>query len=86
MESEGNYTRVHFRDQRPLIRRSLDALEERLDTDIFFRASRARIVNLKWIEKADLAASGGLVVTLRGGQTVEMSRRRSDRLREVLSL
>ena len=35
---------------------------------------------------ADEAVGGGLVVALRGGRSVELSRRRSDRLREILSL
>jgi DNA-binding LytR/AlgR family response regulator len=85
-QSEGNYTRVHFRAEQPLVRRSLNALEQRLDPDAFFRANRAQIFNLKWIESVDEAVSGGLIVTLRGGRIVEMSRRRSDRLREILSL
>jgi len=86
MESEGNYTRLYFGNERPLIRRSLNALEESLDPAIFFRAGRKEILNLKWIEKVDLAVGGGLMVTLRGGRTVEMSRRQSARLREILSL
>jgi two-component system LytT family response regulator len=86
LESEGNYTRVCFGAERPLIRRSLNVMEEQLDPALFFRANRRQIVNLKWIDKVDLAPAGGLTVTLRGGTTVEMSRRQSIRLREVLSL
>jgi len=86
LESEGNYARVYFGQERPLIRRSLNALEEQLDPATFFRADRRRILNLKWIEKVEVAPSGGLLVTLRGGHAVEMSRRQSLRLREVLSL
>jgi two-component system LytT family response regulator len=86
LESEGNYTRVNFGRERPLIRRSLNALEEQLDPAMFFRAGRKEIVNLKWIEKVDLAVAGGLVVTLRGGRQVSISRRQSVRLREVMSL
>jgi two-component system LytT family response regulator len=86
LESEGNYTRVHFNGQRPLIRRSLNTLEGQLDPAMFFRANRQEILNLKWIEKVDLGVAGGLSVTLRGGRAVEMSRRQSGRLREVLSL
>jgi two-component system LytT family response regulator len=84
-ESEGNYTRVYFRNESPLIRRSLNALESQLDPTVFFRAGRREIVNLKWIEKVDLGV-GGLVVTLRAGRTVEMSRRQSVRLREIIGL
>jgi len=86
LESEGNYARLYFGSERPLIRRSLNALEAQLDPAMFFRADRKRIVNLKWIEKVDVGTSGGLLVTLRGGKTVEMSRRQSARLREAMSL
>ncbi len=86
LESEGNYTRLNFGNERPLIRRSLNALERQLDPAVFFRADRKQILNLKWIEKVEVSVSGGLLVTLRGGRTVEMSRRQSARLREVLSL
>jgi two-component system LytT family response regulator len=86
LESDGNYTRVLFRAERPLIRRSLNALEQRLDAAVFFRANRAQIINLTWIEKVEEAVTGGLVVTLRGGRSVEISRRRSDALRERLRL
>ena len=86
LESEGNYTRVNFNGQRPLIRRSLNALEAQLDPVLFFRANRQEILNLKWIDKVDLGVAGGLSVTLRGGRAVEMSRRQSGRLREILSL
>jgi two-component system, LytTR family, response regulator len=86
LESEGNYTRLYFGSERPLIRRSLNSLEEQLDPGTFFRAGRKQIVNLKWIEKVDIAIAGGLAVTLRGGRAIEMSRRQSVRLREILSL
>ena len=86
LESEGNYTRLYFRGERPLIRRSLNALEEQLDPNVFFRAGRKEIINLNWIDRVDIAVGGGLTVTMRGGRTVEMSRRQSTRLREILSL
>ena len=78
--------RLYFGAERPLIRRSLNALEEQLDPAMFFRAGRKEILNLKWIEKVDLSVSGGFVVTLRGGRTVEMSRRQSARFKEMMSL
>src|SRR5262249_36169196 len=86
LESEGNYTRVCFGAERPMIRRSLNVLEHQLDPAMFFRAGRKQILNLKWIEKVDIAVSGGLMATWRGGRNVEISRRQSTRLREILSL
>jgi two-component system LytT family response regulator len=86
LETEGNYTRLHFAKERPLIPRSLAALEERLDPAVFFRAGRGHIVNLKWVERVEPAVGGTLLITMRGGITVEMSRRQSARFREALSL
>jgi two-component system, LytTR family, response regulator len=86
LESEGNYTRIHFARERPLVQRSLAALQERLDPSVFFRAGRKHIVNLKWVERIEPAIGGNLLVVLRGGTTVEMSRRQSVRFREALSL
>jgi two-component system, LytTR family, response regulator len=86
LESEGNYTRLYFANERPVIPRSLAVLEERLDPAMFFRAERKHILNLKWVESVETGVSDNLVVTLRGGMTVEMSRRQSARFREVLSL
>jgi two-component system LytT family response regulator len=86
LESEGNYTRLHFGKERPLIARSLLALQERLDPAVFFRAGRGHIVNLKWVERVEPGIGGGLLIILRGGMTVEMSRRQSARFREALTL
>ncbi|MEI6489252.1 MAG: LytTR family DNA-binding domain-containing protein [Bacteroidota bacterium] len=86
LESEGNYVRVHFDNNRPLILRSLNNLEDRLDSRTFFRASRRFIINLKWVEEIENWFSGGLMVTLRGGEKIELSRRQAARLREIMSL
>ncbi|MGH9626452.1 MAG: LytR/AlgR family response regulator transcription factor [Bryobacteraceae bacterium] len=86
LESEGNYTRVCFANERPLIPRSLAALEERLDAAMFFRTGRRQIVNLKWIERVEPGIGGNLNVVLRGGAGVEMSRRQSLRFREAHTL
>ncbi len=86
LESEGNYTRLYFGQHRPLILRSLAQLEERLDPETFFRASRKHILNLRAIQRVDTAVSGTLLVTLSGGLEVELSRRQSQRFKEQLTL
>ena len=60
----------YFASERPLIRRSLNALEAQLDPAMFFRAGRKRIVNLKWIEKLDVAISGGLLAAAGSDRTI----------------
>jgi two-component system, LytTR family, response regulator len=86
MESEGNYTRVHFGDAQPQLFRSLNAMEERLDPRAFFRANRRQIINLAWIDRIEPWFSGGLLVHLKGGLKVELSRRQAQAFREQMSL
>ena len=86
LESEGNYTRVHFDGGQPLLFRSLNAMEERLDGRMFFRANRRQVVNLEWINKIEPWFSGGLLVHIKGGPRVELSRRQAQAFREQMSL
>lgn len=86
LESEGNYTRVHFDDAQPQLFRSLNAMEARLDAKTFFRANRRQMINLEWIEKIEPWFSGGLLVELKGGAKVELSRRQAQAFRERMSL
>jgi two-component system, LytTR family, response regulator len=86
LESEGNYTRVHFDSAQPQLFRSLNAMEERLDPKYFFRANRRQIINLAWIDKIEPWFSGGLLVHLKGGAKVELSRRQAQDFREKMSL
>jgi two-component system LytT family response regulator len=85
-EAAGNYTRLYFDGEEPLIRRSLSYLEERLDPGRFFRASRQHILNLRWVDDVAPWSKGKLKATLEDGTEVEMSRRRSRAFREELSL
>ncbi|QRR01636.1 LytR/AlgR family response regulator transcription factor [Dyadobacter sandarakinus] len=85
-ESMGNYVRLHFDDQKPLVLKSLNNLEERLDPITYFRANRKHIINLNWVEKIEPWFSGGLLVTLQGGDKIEISRRQAIRFKELMSL
>ncbi len=86
LESEGNYTRVHFDEQKPQLFRSLTAMEERLDSKQFFRANRKQVINLAWVDGIEPWFSGGLLVRLKGGMKVELSRRQAQEFRERMSL
>lgn len=83
---DGNYAQVHFRGQRALIARSLAALEERLDPDLFFRASRNVLVNLRHIDQVEPSIGEGYSLRLRSGAEVEVSRRQARAFRERLAL
>lgn len=85
-ESDGNYIKVYFDTNRPMIHKSLNALDEKLDNKSFFRASRKHIVNLSWVESIEPWFNGGLMVKLRGGDKVEVSRRQAAKFKEMMSL
>lgn len=85
-ESVGNYARVFFANNKPLILKSLNSLEERLDPKTFFRANRKHIVNLKMIEKVEPFFNGGLLLEIKGGEKIEVSRRQAVRFKEMMSL
>jgi two-component system, LytTR family, response regulator len=85
-EAEGNYTRAFFGTERPLIRTSLQALESRVDPQLFFRASRRHLVNLRHVQGIDEDVDDSYTVRLSGGLRVAVSRRQSRKLRESLSL
>ncbi len=86
LESEGNYTRVHFGDAQPQLFRSLNAMEERLDPKFFFRANRRQIINISFIAGIEPWFSSGLLVQLKGGAKIELSRRQAQDFRERMSL
>lgn len=85
-ESDGNYIKVYFENFKPMIHKSLNALDERLDEKSFFRASRKHIINLGWVEGIEPWFNGGLVVSLKGGDRIEVSRRQAARFKEMMSL
>jgi len=85
-ESVGNYAKVFFGTNKPLILKSLNALEERLDEKTFFRANRKHIVNMRMIEKIEPYFNGGLLLELQGGEKIEVSRRQAVKFKEMMSL
>jgi len=85
-ESDGNYIKVYFDSNRPMIHKSLNALDEKLDERAFFRASRKHIINLSWVEGIEPWFNGGLMVRLRGGDKVEVSRRQAAKFKDMMSL
>ncbi|MGH7719269.1 MAG: LytR/AlgR family response regulator transcription factor, partial [Gemmatimonadaceae bacterium] len=72
-ESVGNYTRVYFGGEKPLINRSLGALLPRLDERAFFRANRHQIVNVRAIRSIHPWFNGRLMVRLEDGHEVTLS-------------
>lgn len=85
-ESEGNYTRVYLEQSRPLLLRSLNQLEARLDPSQFLRTSRRHIVNLKFVTGMAPGPGGVLTLTLQDDVKVSMSRRRAASFKQEMKL
>lgn len=85
-ESEGNYVRVYFENNKPLILKSLNNLANKLDENVFFRANRKYIINLNWVDTIESWFNGGLMVKLKTGVKIEISRRQASRLKDMKSL
>jgi two-component system LytT family response regulator len=68
---------LYWGNERPVLGRSLTAVEEKLDEKIFFRANRQQIVNLEFVRNVQLQSGGRLLAKLRDGLDVEISRRQA---------
>lgn len=75
--SEGNYVRLLWGKERPLLGRSLATLEQKLDPRWFFRANRQQILNLDFVKSVEVGEGGRLHVELRDSTEVEISRRQA---------
>jgi two-component system, LytTR family, response regulator len=75
--AEGNYVRLKWGSERPLLGRSLATLEGKLDPQRFFRANRQQIINLEFIARVELGVGGLLHVELNDGGEIRISRRQT---------
>ncbi len=85
-ESLGNYVKVHLANSHPVIFNSLNALEERLPTEMFFRANRKFIINLHHVTTISTLVNNGYMVKLSNEMEVDMSRRQSVKFKDIYSL
>jgi len=86
LTSEGNCVRLSWGKIKPLLARSLAAIEQRLDPAQFFRANRRQIINLKFIESIEAGVNGRLHAQLRDGPEVEISRRQARLFKALTSI
>ena len=80
-----NYTRIYFEEYKPMIPKTLQYMESRLDPKVFFRANRQQIINMKWIDKIEPWFSGTIRLYLKDGTEVEVSRRQTSRFKDLMS-
>ncbi len=76
-----------FKNESHIISNTLDKLEQELDSDIFFRANRQYIINIKAISKIENYFGGKLIVVVSNGRNsdrVLISRAKSSMFKEWL--
>lgn len=86
IESAGNYAKIHFDKFQPLIHKTLNALDERLNPQQFFRANRQQIINTAFIDRIEPFFNSGFLIYMKDGSKVEVSRRQAVKFRDLMAL
>lgn len=81
-----NYVVVHWSDREGLLRSSLQALEKRLDVELFARCHRSALVNLARVRAFTPLSDGSWRLTMESGAEVVTSRTYRRELLERLGL
>jgi two-component system LytT family response regulator len=83
-ESIGNHAAIYTPQGKAYLHSSLNKIEERLDSNTYFRASRVDILRLDAIEKLEQTVNYGLMAQLKNNVEVEISRRQASKLKTQL--
>jgi DNA-binding LytR/AlgR family response regulator len=83
VEAQGDYARLHTATGSHLIRVPLSTLEERWGPAGFIRIHRSTLIALRHVDEVRL--DGGRFEVRLGGRTLQVSRRHSRQLRELLA-
>jgi len=74
IESAGNYVVLHTAKENHVVRETITALEEQLDSRQFLRISRSTLVSLDQIKELQPLFKGEYAVLLRNGKQLTMTR------------
>jgi two-component system LytT family response regulator len=86
IESVGNYVRLHFRDKKSMLHRSLNYLEEKLPGEHFFRTSRQEIININFIKNIVPYFNNTLQVEMETGIKIDLSQRQSVKFKDKMGI
>ena len=86
IQSMDNYARFFFGENKAMIKRSLNHIEEKLDPSVFFRINRSQIVNTEYIKSIVPGFKQKLTLELITGESLEVSSRQSARFKNWNSI
>jgi two-component system LytT family response regulator len=82
IEAAGNYVKLHVGAESHLFRETMNAVEGKLDADIFYRIHRSHIVNIERVRELQPSFNGEYVVCLKSGARLTLSRGYREKLQE----
>lgn len=86
IESLENYARLYFKGDKAMIKKSLNSIEKKLDSTVFFRINRKQIINIQHIKKVYPHFNNRLKIVLDTDEIFEVSSRQSVRFKNWNSL
>jgi len=78
--AEGNYVKIHAKGETNLLRTSMNALEQRLDSTHFVRIHRSTLLNVSRLKELQPYRKDDAVAILKDGTRLTVSRRYKSRL------
>jgi two-component system LytT family response regulator len=84
--ASGVYAELYVGDRRYIVRESLQALDERLDPDVFMRIHRSTIVRIDLVDVFLRGAGGDYEVQLKNGVRLRVSRAKREALERRLGI
>ncbi len=86
IESMGNYARIFYKDKKPLLHKSLNYLDEKLPSSLFFRANRQQMINLNFIREIHPYFNSTLQLEMENGERVDISQRQTVKFKELTGI
>jgi two-component system LytT family response regulator len=82
IEAAGNYVKLHVGGETHVFRETMNSLEARLNTRMFFRIHRSHIVNIERVRELQPWFNGEYVVFLTSGARLTLSRGYREKLQD----
>jgi two-component system LytT family response regulator len=83
IDAAGDYMCVHAKGETHIMRKTMKALENELDSDFLQRIHRSTIVNIHHIKEMQSHINGEYFLTLDSGHTVKLSRTYKNKLKNL---
>jgi two-component system, LytTR family, response regulator len=84
-QTYGNYSFIYFNNDKIILNKSLNSIETKLDPNHFFRVNRQYIINIHHVKNIDIWSDCSYRVELTCRKQIDISRRKSKLLSDMMS-